>query len=80
MHLRGRGQFLLATVGEPVAMDVVPDAPLKIPLAALVGWIGGLTPRVCPLLEDSGAPIPAVELTGDGRALADPAAGIGLER
>ncbi len=81
VHLRGSGQFLLATAGEPVAMDVARGAPLKIPLAALVGWIGGLTPRVCPLLEDAGAPpVAAVELTGEGRVLADPAAGVGVEQ
>jgi hypothetical protein len=61
-------------------MDAARDAPLRIPLAALVGWIGGLTPRVCPLLEDSdGPPVAAVELTGEGRVLADPAAGVGAE-
>jgi len=76
VHLRGRGRFLLATVGEPVSVDVVPQAPLRIPLAALVGWIGALTPRVCALLEDPGAPlVVAVELAGEGRVLADPAAG-----
>ena len=75
VHLRGRGRFLLATAGEPVTVDVAPDAPLKIPLAALVGWIGALTPRVCPLVEDGPAPaVVAVELTGDGRVIADPAA------
>ena len=77
VHLRGRGRFLLATEGEPVAVDVVPQAPLRIPLAALVGWIGALTPRVCALLDDPGAPIVvAVELAGEGRVLADPAAGV----
>jgi Flp pilus assembly protein TadD/uncharacterized protein (AIM24 family) len=78
VHLRGRGRFLLSTVGEPVSVDVGPQAPLKVPLAALVGWIGGLTPRVCALLDDSAEPaVVAVELAGEGRVLADPAAGFG---
>ncbi len=75
VHLRGRGRFLLATAGEPVTVDVVPDAPLKVPLAALVGWVGGLTPRVCALVEDGPSPlVVAVELTGEGRVIADPSA------
>jgi hypothetical protein len=44
-------------------------------VAALVGWTGGLTPRLAPLLEgqDGGA----VELSGEGRVLVDAAAGGG---
>jgi tetratricopeptide (TPR) repeat protein len=75
VHLRGRGRFLLATVGEPVALDVTSAAPLRLPLAALVGWLGALTPRLCALVDDPAWPaVVAVELTGDGRVLADPAA------
>jgi uncharacterized protein (AIM24 family) len=75
VHLRGRGRFLLATAGEPVALDVFPDAPLRVPLRALVGWIGALTPRVTALVEDGAEPaVVAVELVGEGRVLADPAA------
>ena len=75
VHLRGRGRFLLATAGDPVTVDVAPDAPLKVPLASLVGWVGALTPRVCALVEDGGAPVVvAVELTGEGRVIADPSA------
>lgn len=75
VHLRGRGRFLLVTAGEPVSVDVAPDAPLKLPLRALVGWLGALTPRVTGLLEDGGEPaVVAVELTGEGRVLVDPAA------
>jgi uncharacterized protein (AIM24 family)/thioredoxin-like negative regulator of GroEL len=78
VHLRGRGRFLLATSGDPVSVDVAPQAPLKVPLAALVGWIGALTPRVCALLDDPAEPVVvAVELAGEGRVLADPSAGIG---
>ncbi|WP_242396212.1 tetratricopeptide repeat protein [Anaeromyxobacter oryzisoli] len=72
--LRGSGRFLLVTAGEPVALDVAPDAPLRVPLAALVGWTGALTPRLTTLLEDGGAGDAAVELTGEGRVLVDPGA------
>jgi uncharacterized protein (AIM24 family) len=72
--LRGSGRFLLVTAGEPVAVDVAPDAPLRVPLAALVGWTGALTPRLTTLLEDGGAGDAAVELTGEGRVLVDPGA------
>ena len=74
VHLRGRGPLLLATAGEPVAVDVSPEAPLRVPLRALVGWVGALTPRVTSLADDGGDGAAAVELTGEGRALADPAA------
>jgi uncharacterized protein (AIM24 family) len=78
VHLRGRGRILLATGGEPVTVDVLPDAPLKVPIAALVGWLGALTPRVCALVEDDEAPlVAAVELAGDGRVVVDPSAAEG---
>jgi uncharacterized protein (AIM24 family) len=78
VHVRGRGRFLLVTTGEPVSIDVTPAAPLRVPLAALVGWVGGLTPRVCALLDDPAAPVVvAVELAGEGRVIADPAAALG---
>jgi uncharacterized protein (AIM24 family) len=78
VHLRGRGRFLLATAGDPVAVEVFPGAPLKVPLATLVGWVGSLTPRVCALVEEAGAPaVVAVELTGEGRVVADPSAAEG---
>ena len=72
VHLRGRGAVLVVTAGEPVALDVGPGAPLRVPLAALVGWPGSLTPRLGTLSEDGeGAPV-AVELAGEGRVLVDP--------
>jgi tetratricopeptide (TPR) repeat protein len=75
VHLRGRGRFLIATAGEPVAVDIAAGVPLRLPLAALVGWMGALTPRVCPLIDDPAwPPVVAVELTGEGRVLADPTA------
>jgi len=80
VHLRGRGRFLLATAGEIVALQVSADAPLRVPLAGLAGWTGGLTPRVVPLQEggtpDLAAP-PVVELSGEGRVLLDPEAAPG---
>jgi uncharacterized protein (AIM24 family) len=74
VHLRGRGRFLLATRGEPVAVDVSADAPLRVPLDTLVGWIGALTPRVGSLEEAAQAGVIGVELTGEGRVLVDPGA------
>jgi uncharacterized protein (AIM24 family) len=83
VHLRGRGRFLLVTQGEPAAVEVALSAPLRVPLEALVGWMGALTPRVISLTDPAGGASaeggevtgPAmVELTGDGRALVDPAA------
>lgn len=75
VHLRGRGRFILATAGEPVALEVLPAAPLRVPLQALVGWSGALTPRIVPLAEPGDEPARAVvELAGEGRVLADPAA------
>jgi uncharacterized protein (AIM24 family) len=73
VHLRGRGRFLLATRAEPVAVDVVADAPLRVPLSALVGWVGSLTPRI---VDDDGGGPTSVELAGDGRVLADPGAAV----
>jgi uncharacterized protein (AIM24 family) len=80
VHLRGRGRFLLATRATPVAVDVGPDAPLRVPLDALVGWVGNLTPRVTPLVEGDEGGVAAVELTGDGRVLTDPSAAPGGEQ
>jgi uncharacterized protein (AIM24 family) len=81
VHLRGRGRFLLATAGEIVALPVSADAPLRVPLAVLAGWSGGLTPRVAPLQEGVGgvetAAPPVVELGGEGRVLLDPEAAPG---
>jgi uncharacterized protein (AIM24 family) len=72
--LRGRGRFLLATGGEPVALEVTPGAPLRVALPALVGWTGTLTPRVVPLSEPAHeAALAVVDLAGEGRVLVDPA-------
>jgi tetratricopeptide (TPR) repeat protein len=81
VHLRGPGRFLLATGADPVALEVGAQAPARVPLAALVGWTGALTPRLA-TLRDGGAdaadagPV-VVELSGEGRVLVDPSAGLG---
>ena len=79
MHLRGRGRFLLRTAAEPVALEVNRAMPLRIPMAALVGWTGALTPRVALLSgeeetkgDEASDARAVVELTGDGRTLIDP--------
>lgn len=81
VHLRGRGRFLLATAGELAALAVTADTPVRVPLAALAGWTGSLTPRVAPLVEGGDPAEPAgplaVELTGAGRVLLDPEASPG---
>jgi len=71
VHLRGSGRVVLRSGGEPVALDVAPSAPVRVPVPALVGWTGGLTPRLVPLLEGAGGE-GAVELSGEGRVLIDP--------
>ncbi|HEU4383863.1 MAG TPA: tetratricopeptide repeat protein [Anaeromyxobacteraceae bacterium] len=85
VHLRGKGRFLLATAAEPVAVEVSEAAPLRVPLEGLVGWVGALTPKVVSFAEappsaDGVEAAPAgpamVELTGEGRALVDPAAAV----
>ena len=70
VHLRGQGRVVLRTAGEPLAVAVTPDAPVRVPARALVGWVGGLTPRLSPAPEGStlGG---AVELSGQGLVLVD---------
>lgn len=81
VHLKGRGRFLVATRGEPVAIEVSADQPVLIPIDALVGWTGNLTPRLATLSGASEGEGPvAVELTGEGRALADPGPAPGEDR
>ena len=71
VHLRGRGRLVLVTRGEPVAVEVTQAAPVHVPVAALVGWTGTLTPRIAPLFA-GGADGDAVEISGEGRVLVDP--------
>ena len=78
VHLSGRGRVLLATRGEIAALEATRETPIRVPLAALVGWTGALTPRIVPLADAAGAPQEGapgeplvVELGGDGRVLLD---------
>lgn len=73
VHLKGRGRFLVVSRGEPVAVDVAPDQPVRVPLEALVGWTGNLTPRL-ERFEGEAEGTVAVELSGEGRAITDPGA------
>ncbi len=73
VHLRGRGAVLVVGVGAPRALEVVSGAPLRLPVQALLGWVGALTPRLVPLVEGAEEAV-AVELAGDGTVLVDPAA------
>ncbi len=77
VHLSGRGRVLLATRGELAAMAAAREAPLRVPLPALVGWTGALTPRIAPMADAAaqqegatGEPL-VVELAGDGHVLLD---------
>ncbi len=77
VNLRGRGRMLLATAGEIVALEVRRGEPLRVPVEALVGWSGGLTPRIGPLAEAApgrarvAAPALVMELAGDGTVFLD---------
>jgi hypothetical protein len=79
VHLRGRGAVLVVGVGAPRALEVVSGAPLRLPVQALLGWVGALTPRLVSLVEGAGDAT-AVELAGDGTVLVDPAAAGGEGR
>jgi uncharacterized protein (AIM24 family) len=81
VHLRGNGRFLLVTRGAPAVMEVTGQEPLRVPPEALIGWLGGITPRVVLLPEPPAGTeaqeqpgLAMVELAGDGRALVDPTA------
>ncbi|HET9598061.1 MAG TPA: tetratricopeptide repeat protein [Anaeromyxobacteraceae bacterium] len=79
VHLKGPGDVVLAVRGEVVQLAATPGAPVRVPLAALVGWSGALTPRIGALAEggQNGAEELAVELTGEGRVLVDDGAALG---
>ncbi len=74
VHVRGQGTVLLVSVGEIQALQVDPGAPLRLPVVALVGWTGSITPRLVELLEGGPAGTPGVELTGEGGVVVDPGA------
>lgn len=81
VHLRGTGRALLLTRGRVGALDVSPEKPARVPALALVGWTGGLTPRLVPLAQGVAGGLPeraepaTMELTGEGRVLLDEGAG-----
>jgi uncharacterized protein (AIM24 family) len=81
VHLRGRGRLLLSLAGQLLALNATADVPVRVPVAALAGWTGSLTPKVAPLFDgadpaDATAPL-CVELSGEGRVLLDPEAAPG---
>ena len=45
---------------------------MLVPLDALVGWTGNLTPRLATLSGAGAEGSVAVELSGEGRAITDP--------
>jgi uncharacterized protein (AIM24 family) len=70
VHLRGQGRVLLSLTGTLRSVPVAEQAPVTVPLSHLVGWQGGVTPRVVPLpVSGSESPRIAVELSGEGFAL-----------
>lgn len=71
IHLRGKGRVLLAVPGRVRATAVGPTASCAVPVGALVGWHGTLTPKIVGLPEerDGAMMIAAVELAGEGWAL-----------
>ena len=72
VHLRGAGAVLVRTVGEVVTMRLEEGRSMRVPMARLVGWHGGITPRLAAFAdeggEDGGA-LTGVELTGEGVVL-----------
>ena len=71
VHLRGKGRVLLCVPTPLRSVAVTPGAGCAIPMVALVGWHGSLTPKIVGLPEEreGAATLPAVELTGEGHAL-----------
>jgi hypothetical protein len=70
VHLRGAGHVALRTAGPLVALEAAPGSPVRVSATALVGWLGGLTPRL--VAEPDGLLAgTAVELMGEGRVLVD---------
>ncbi|HKD42774.1 MAG TPA: tetratricopeptide repeat protein [Myxococcaceae bacterium] len=68
VYLRGQGQVLLCPGGPLRSVEVTSVRPVTVPLENLVGWYGGLTPRIAILaFDENGKVIRAgVELSGDG--------------
>ena len=68
VHLRGTGKVLLC-VPAPLRTVGIAGAPCAVPMNALVGWHGLLTPRIVALPDEQSPVIPVVELTGEGYAI-----------
>jgi hypothetical protein len=80
VHLRGQGRFLLRSAVAPLALETTTSSPLRVPLSSLLGWTGSVTPQIevlgaMGLVEGPGLVV--AQLTGEGRVLVDPDAGIG---
>jgi uncharacterized protein (AIM24 family) len=76
VHARGEGRVVVATRGDVRAVEVRPAMPVRVPLDALVGWTGALTPRIGalagpPEAAPAAGELFAVELSGEGRVLVD---------
>jgi Flp pilus assembly protein TadD/uncharacterized protein (AIM24 family) len=76
VQLRGRGQALLASRGPIVMIAVTPEAPVRVPVTALAGWLGAVTPHFGALVEPDRVAAPAeaalsVELSGTGSVLVE---------
>ena len=72
VHLRGAGAVLVRTAGEMVTMRLEPDRSMRVPMPRLVGWHGGITPRLAAFADEGGedgGPLVGVELTGEGVVL-----------
>lgn len=70
VHLRGTGQLLLGTDRPVRSLACAGEPPLRVPATGLVGWAGGLTPRLVSLSDEAAErPIAVVELSGDGDVL-----------
>jgi hypothetical protein len=80
VHLRGQGRFLLRSAVAPLALETTTSSPLRVPLSSLLGWTGSVTPQIevlgaMGLVEGPGLVV--AQLSGEGRVLVDPDAGIG---
>lgn len=73
VHLRGRGRALIVSRNRPRSVDIRKGEPCRLPVEVLLGWHGNVAPRIVTIGQDDPdkPAMPAVELTGEGRALLD---------